>query len=56
MKTIITLLVLAVVGGYVANMPAEAEKEACVDRIVADNNAHGMRTDYRGAYETCRVR
>lgn len=38
-----------------AAMPGNAAREACVDRIEATNTAAGVRTDYAGAYRTCRA-
>ena len=38
----------------VSRCVATAPVEACVDQIEATNNAAGVRTDYAGAYRTCR--
>ena len=47
--------VLAIVYA-IAPKPHREAQEACVDRIAATNTAAGVRTDYVGAYETCRAK
>lgn len=49
-------LSLAVLVAVVAlgSSGAAADRDACVSRIEATNNAAGVQTDYRGAYRTCR--